>query len=69
MSIGVFMGSVLKLMGRMGANKLFKLDVLRDKNNTYVSHGDDMFLMWSAEALGLTQRWTPEDIKGKTSDI
>jgi len=62
-SIGVFMGSVLKLMGRMGANKLFKLDVLRDKNNTYVNHGDDMFLMWSAEALGLTQRWTPEDIK------
>ena len=63
------MGSVMKLMGRMAANKLFKLDVLRDKNNTDVNHGDDMFLMWSAEALGLVQRWTPEDMKGNTSNI
>ena len=69
-SYGIFHGQLGKLLGRMVANKLFKWDVLRDKTNTKVAHGDDLFLMWDAPMLGgLVQRWSPEDFKGKSLNI
>ena len=54
----------------MVANKLFKWDVLRDKANTKVAHGDDLLLMWEAPLLGgLVQRWTRDDFKGKSLNV
>ena len=69
-SFGSFMNDgALKTMARMVANSLFKWDILRDKNNTIVSHGDDVFLMWECESLHMVQRWSSEDIKGNMSKL
>ena len=64
------MGPVTKLLLRIMANKMFKLDILRDKTNTKVAHGDDLFMMWEASVLaGLVQRWTADDFEGKLLNL
>jgi len=59
----VMVPNVPKLLGRGIANSLFNWDVLRDKQNTKVGHGDELTLIFHMEKFPLRQRWSEEDFK------
>jgi len=59
--LDVMIPNVPKLLGRGIANSLFNWDVLRDKQNTKVGHGDELTLIFRMEKFPLRQRWSEED--------
>ena len=60
----IFGGSILRLIVRAIANFFFNWDILREKNNTKVCHGDDVSLLFQFEGVPLRQRWSEEDLSG-----
>ena len=60
----IFGGSILRLIVRAVANFFFNWDILREKNNTKVCHGDDISLLFQFEGLPLRQRLSEEDLSG-----